>query len=140
MLVKYKPTVLSGMLDDFFNDRFKAAGQDMVLSSPAINVKENGDSFKVEMAAPGLNKEDFRLDVKDNILSVFVQKEEKHEEEDERFTRREFSYSSFERSFNLPENTNVEKIDATYKDGLLCINIPKTQKEEKKEAKKIQVS
>lgn len=101
---------------------------------PAVNVKEVEGSFQIEVAAPGLKKEDFKLSLHENRLSISTKKEESSEEKTEKYTRQEFNYSSFQRTFNLPKSVDGEKIEATYNDGILNINLPK--KEEIKPAVK----
>ncbi|MFN6944320.1 MAG: Hsp20/alpha crystallin family protein [Cytophagaceae bacterium] len=141
MIVKWKPTNVSRMMDDFFDDEFKFSGQDMTASMPAVNVKESEEDYRVELATPGLEKNDFKINVEGNVLTISAQKEEtKEEKENGRFNRREFSYRSFVRSFSLPENVDREKIAANYKDGILNLTIPKREKEEKKSTKQINVS
>jgi HSP20 family protein len=87
------------------------------------------------MAAPGLKKEDFKIAMEGNLLTISSEKEEQNEEKEERYTRQEYSYSSFERSFTLPDEVNKDKIDAHYKDGVLELILSK-----KEEAKKMAVS
>ena len=96
---------------------------------PAVNVKEKKDGFEIEMSAPGLKKEDFNVELTNNVLTISCAKKEEDETKDEdgRYTRQEFSYQSFSRSFNLPETVDHEKIDAKYQDGILILNIPKKE-------------
>ncbi|HZJ79599.1 MAG TPA: Hsp20/alpha crystallin family protein [Dysgonamonadaceae bacterium] len=96
---------------------------------PAVNVKEKKDGFEIEMSAPGLKKEDFNVDLSNSVLTISCAKKEEDETKDEdgRYTRQEFSYQSFSRSFNLPETVDHEKIDAKYEDGILKLNIPKKE-------------
>ncbi len=96
---------------------------------PAVNIKETDKGFQIDFAAPGMNKKDFNIEVDDNVLTVSSEKEEKHEEKDKdgRYTRKEFSYTTFKRSFTLPENVNTDKIKANYNDGLLQIEVPKKE-------------
>jgi len=109
---------------------------------PAVNVKESDEAFDIEVAAPGMNKEDFKVNLENNVLTISSEKkEEKKEEEKGRYTRREFSYQSFQRSFTIPENlVDGEKISAKYCDGLLCINLPKKEEVKPKPAREIQIS
>lgn len=102
-------------------------------SLPAVNIKENDQSFELEVAAPGYEKKDFKIDVQDGILNICAEKSEEKAEEDTNYTRKEFSYSSFNRSFTLPENVNSEKVQAKYENGLLYLTLKKA---EVKEAKK----
>ncbi len=101
---------------------------------PAVNVKENDGAFEIEVAAPGLKKEDFKLSLHENRLSISTKKEQSSEEKTEQYTRQEFNYSSFQRTFTLPKSVDGEKIEATYSDGILHVNLPK--KEEIKPAVK----
>jgi HSP20 family protein len=114
-------------LSDFFdNDRFfDADWLKRMQVVPAVNVKELDKEFEIEMAAPGLNKKDFKINIENGVMTIFTEKKEEKEEKEDNFTRREFNYSSFTRSFNLPENINPEKIDARYEDGILRILLTK---------------
>lgn len=105
---------------------------------PAVNVSEGDTFFRVEMAAPGMKKDDFHVSIERNMLIIKSEKEEKKEEEEKNWTRREYYFTSFERSFWLPENVLPEKIAATYKDGILAITLPKKEVEVKK-TKEIEV-
>lgn len=99
---------------------------------PAVNVKETNDTYEIIMAAPGLEKNDFKIDVNGSLLTISAEKDEKREEKDESYSRREYSYKSFSRSFSLPEDIHKDKIDANYQNGELRLTLPK-----KDEAKKI---
>lgn len=101
---------------------------------PAVNVKESENAFQIEVAAPGLKKEDFKLSLHENRLTISAKQEEKNEEKTEKFSRQEFNYSSFQRTFTLPKNVDGEKIGASYTDGILHVELPK--KEEVKPAVK----
>ncbi len=131
----------SSWLDRFFDDfdqslKFNSKN----LNAPAVNVLENEKSFLLEVAAPGLNKRDFNIDVEDGILTISHSKETKKEEEvKENYTRKEFNYSQFKRSFTLPENVDEKKIEAKYQEGVLHLEIPKV-KEAAKTKKVIEIS
>ena len=101
---------------------------------PAVNVKENENNFQIEVAAPGLKKEDFKLSLHENRLTISAKQEAKTEEKTEKYTRQEFNYTSFQRTFTLPKNVDGDKIEATYADGILQVGLPK--KEELKPAVK----
>ena len=123
------------MLDDFFkpwNERFTGNMWGKMLTMPAVNITENKDNFFVSLAAPGLRKEDFHIDLDGNMLTISCEKEDEKEEKVEKMTRKEYSFTSFNRSFTLPEDVLMEKIEATYVDGILNIALPK-----KEEAKKL---
>lgn len=119
------------VLDDFFkpwNEWFTNGGYiSKPLTVPAVNVVENQNEYKVSLAAPGLKKSDFQIDIEGNMLSIQSEKEDTKEEKDEQFTRKEFMYSSFSRSFTLPEDVKQDKIDAVYEDGVLKITLPKKE-------------
>lgn len=131
-LVRFKNSFPS-FLDEFFSGDVlsNSKGAFFGNSLPAINIKENEGDFQLEVAAPGMKKEDFKIELENNVLGISSEIQEENVEENERYTRREFQYSSFNRSFTLPENVDAEKIVANYKDGVLNIEIPKVKKEGK---------
>ena len=102
------------------------------MTMPAVNITEDKDVYKIHVAAPGLDKKDFNIDVEGNMLTISSEKEETREEKEDRLTRREYNYSSFSRSFTLPETVVTEKIEAAYEGGELKVILPK--KEEAKKA------
>ena len=106
---------------------------------PAVNFADNKDNYEISLAAPGMKKDAFNIDVEGNVLTISAEKEEKKEEKDERYSRREFNYTSFSRSFTLPEGINKDKIDASYDNGLLKLTLPKTEEAKKLSAKHIAV-
>jgi len=111
-------------------------------SVPAVNIKETNDAYELEVAAPGMSKEDFRVELDNNMLVISAEKEHKNEEQDEKgnYARREFSYQSFTRTFSLPERmVKGDQIAAKYKDGILHISVPKTDEAKVKPAKQIQI-
>lgn len=132
----------SGWMDKFFNaplDEFFNVSK--VMNSPAVNVSETDKEFKLNIAAPGLEKKDFKVDAYDEMLTISAEHEtEKKEEKNGRFNRREYNYSSWSRSFTLPENCDTGKIDAEYKNGELKILIPKIEVKEPKKMKSISVN
>lgn len=107
---------------------------------PSTNISEDEKSFKIEMAAPGLERKDFKVETQDGTLTISSEKEKESKEENENYRRREFSYSSFSRSFQLPENSLPDKIEAKYEDGILRLTLPKKEKTEMKHRKEIKVS
>jgi HSP20 family protein len=119
---------------DFFDtDLFGSGFPQMRSSMPAVNLSESENSYNVELAAPGYKKEDFKLKVNDDILTVSAEtKNERTEGTDGReYSRREYTCSSFTRSFQLPENAKDDAIAAKYNDGMLRITIPKSKQEVK---------
>lgn len=103
---------------------------------PAVNVTEDPDHYTVSLAAPGLKKSDFHIDIEGNMLSISSETEEKKEVKEEKYTRQEYSYSSFSRSFNLPEDVKQDAIDAVYEDGVLNIRLPRKEEAKKTTASK----
>lgn len=143
MLERFRGTdlpMVTDMLDSFFGNTPRLLREE-ASSVPRVNVSETDDKYKIEVAAPGLSKEDLHLDLDGDILTISAEKEEKHEDKAENgnYTRREFSYTSFSRSFTLPENANADKIDAQYKDGILNITIPKKEEKKQKSSKNIKI-
>ncbi len=106
---------------------------------PAVNIKEENDKFVLEMAAPGMKKDDFQINLDNYQLTISSEKSEKNEEKKDNYTRREFMYSTFSRSFTLPKTIDVDKIKADYKNGILTVILPKKE-EEAKLTKQIKIS
>ncbi|MDQ6610612.1 MAG: Hsp20/alpha crystallin family protein [Bacteroidota bacterium] len=111
-------------------------------SLPAVNIRENAENFTVEMAAPGMNKEDFKIELDGNNLTISSESSRGQErKEEERYTRREFSYQSFQRSFTLPKDVvDVDQIQAKYENGVLNLVIPKKEQAKQKPPRMIQIS
>jgi HSP20 family protein len=123
-------------VDDIFNSDFFEENSLM----PAMNVIEHKDDFEIEFAAPGFSKKDFVVTIEDNILHVNGEKKNEVEEKDENFTCREFSYNSFKRSLSLPQSVNLDqKVKATYKNGILKINLLKKEEVKKHTEKVVEV-
>jgi HSP20 family protein len=115
------------LFDDFFKPWNEWFNNGRMLTTPAVNITENKDDYKISVAAPGLKKSDFNIDVEGNILTISCEKEESKEEKDERHTRKEYNYSSFSRNFTLPEGVNKDKIEAVYEEGVLKLSLPKKE-------------
>ncbi len=128
------------VFEDFFkpwNEWFDNGGfWGRVMKMPAVNVTDNENNYVVSLAAPGLKKSDFKIDVNGNMLTISSEKEESKEDKESKYTRKEYSYSSFSRSFTLPEEVNKEKIDAVYEDGVLKLTLPKKEEVKKTAATK----
>lgn len=123
---------------DWSNFHFSNTGTTL----PAVNIKETDEHFAVEVAAPGMKKEDFKIELDNNMLTISSEREEeKIDREDERFTKREFSYQSFQRSFSLPSGmVKEDKIEAKYHDGVLHLTIPKNEKAKKQAPRTIKIA
>ena len=138
-----KKSTFPSLIDEFFgSDVFPGLFLDFDkrMVTPAVNIIENKDDYRIEVAAPGLNKADFRINIENNVLTISAEKEEKQEANEERFMRREFNYTSFSRSFTLPEIMDTEKISAKHKDGILNVMIPKKEEAKEKPARMINIS
>jgi HSP20 family protein len=136
---------MTSLFDDFFTrDLWNwTAGNNSSTgtSLPAVNIRETNDSFEVEMAAPGMNKEDFKVELDGNQLTISSERQsETTENEGERYTRREFSYQSFQRSFQLPKDVvDIDQINAQYENGVLRLRIPKKEEAKQKPPRMIEI-
>jgi HSP20 family protein len=148
-LVKRNGSLLSPLptlFDDFFSrDLFNWNNSNYSESNttiPAVNIKETAESYEVEVAAPGMTKNDFKVELDGNLLTISSQKRNQEEEKEEgKFFRREFSYQSFQRSFTLQKDVvDIDKIEARYENGLLMLLIPKKEEAKQKGPRLIEIS
>lgn len=137
---------IPSLLDDFFSkdwlDSSLANWRTSGATLPAVNVRETNDDFMIEVAAPGLKRDDFKVELDNNVLTISSQREDTLDEKDKggNYTRCEFSYQAFQRSFSLPESkVEGDKISARYQDGILHVTIPKKEEAKLKPAKQIKV-
>jgi len=132
---------LPGFEDDVFGKDFLKDFFDFESnpSVPDVNVREDKDKYTIEVAAPGLDKKDFDVNIQNNVLTISSEKEAKDEDKEDSFLRREFSYSSFQRSFSLPETVKVEDIKAKHENGVLYVELPKKKEAVEKASKKIDI-
>lgn len=135
-LVKHHPANLGNLFDELFNNFPVNWGRDMQtgLTTPPVNIHETNEGYHVELSAPGRNKEDFTVNVENGLLTISFEKKEETEQKTYKTIRKEFSYRSFKRSFNVDEKINAEAIQAKYENGVLKLFLPK--KEEVKVAPK----
>lgn len=136
---------LPSVFDDIFNNDWLAQDDHtnhIGKNVPAVNVRETEDNFLVEVAAPGMKKEDFEIELDNNLLTISseVKEEKESEDKEEKFTRREYSYSAFKRSFSLPDSINSAEIFANYEDGVLKIELPKREEDKVKSKRLIEIS
>jgi HSP20 family protein len=122
------------LLGNLFEDGFTG------VNMPAVNIVDGKDEFRIDVAAPGLDKKDFNINLNHNVLTISSEKRNEKEEKQERYMRREFSYTSFKRSFTLPETAQFEKISANHKDGILQIAIPKKEEAKVKPPRQIEIA
>ena len=141
-LVRSKKDV-PNLFEDFFgknlwNDVFGESGWS---NTPSVNVFEKKKQFEIEVAAPGLDKNDFHIDLNDNVLTISSETKKENEEKDgDKVVFREFNYSSFNRSFRLPDGVDANKIKASHKNGILKIELPKKEEYLTKETRRISIS
>ncbi len=131
-LIRKQNTWYPSIMDDFFNANWNFEVPNYSHSLPAVNIKEADKEFTLQIASPGLTKEDFEVSFEDNVLSIEVVKKNDVKENNNDFTRFEFDYNSFKRSFTIPESVEINKIEASYLNGILNINLTK-----KKEAQPV---
>ena len=129
--------LLEGDLFDWSNRNYSITNTTL----PSVNIKQNTDEYLVEVAAPGFNKGDFKLELNHDLLTISSEKKVENESNDgELFTKREFSYRSFSRSFTLPQTADYDKIEANYENGILAVRIPKKEEAKPKPAKTIEIN
>lgn len=128
----------SSFIDGFLENEFENLSRKELFKTPAlVNIKDAKDSYRIEVAAPGFKKEEFSIKVEGNILSLSAESKTETEAIEEKFTRKEFNFNSFTRSFTLSKNIDATKVAATYENGILYVTLPK--KEEAKENASIEV-
>ena len=121
-LIKRQNPVFTSLIDDLFINQ---DWNHISATLPAANIIEAVDHFDIELAAPGKKKSDFTIELDEGVLTISSETEIKSTEKDGSFTRKEFGYSSFKRSFNIPETVTADKISASYKEGILTVSLPK---------------
>ena len=132
--------VFPSVMDELFKD-LMGGTQYVQKAVPPVNIKETEQEFTLELIAPGLKKEDFNIELDNDLLTVSSEiKSEKTEQEEGKFTRREFSFSSFKRSFSLPETVKEEGINASYQNGILTITLPKKEEALPKAKRLVEIS
>ncbi len=134
---------LGNLLNDIWSDELPTVFRSNFnegMTLPKVNIKENTEGFEVEVAVPGFKKDNFNISVENEQLMISAEVEENAEEKNEEFTRREFGYASFQRTFVLPESVDGDKIKANYSDGILSVHLPKKEEAKPKPARTIKVS
>jgi len=133
------PTWFDEILGKSFGNEFMS-NFNTGITLPAVNVIDSANEFIVEMAVPGLKKSDFEINIDNHILSIGVEKETEDQENSKTYTRREFGYASFKRTFSIPKSVDVEKISASYNDGVIKVVLPKLDEAKKKPKRSISIS
>jgi HSP20 family protein len=140
MLPTISRRTYSPFLSNLFDDDFFPVLTGRTSSMPAVNIKEDEKNYILELAIPGMDKKNLKIDINEDVLTISSETKNESEEEKDGYKRKEFSYSSFCRSFYVPENVNRDKIGASYKDGVLNIELPKMEEEKSKITKTIKIS
>lgn len=128
VLNDFVPTNFSSLIDRFFSESVGRSGGSAYSFVPKVDIIENEKAFEIQVAIPGMKKEDFKLDVNDNVLTVTGERKFRKETDNKHFRSFESQYGAFGRSFFLPENVDAEKIEAKYSDGILEIVVPKDER------------
>jgi HSP20 family protein len=140
MLPTITRRTFSPFLSNLFDDDFFPVLTNRTSSMPAVNIKENEKSYFLELAVPGMDKKNLKIDINEDVLTISSESKNESEEEKDGYKRKEFSYSSFCRSFYIPDNVNKDKIEANYKDGILSVELPKVEEEKSKITRQIKIS
>jgi HSP20 family protein len=127
-------------MPNLFDDDFFPVLSNRTSSMPAVNIREDEKNYVLDLAIPGMDKKDLKIDMNEDVLTISSESRNEAEENRDGYKRKEFSYSSFCRSFYIPENVNKDKIEATYKDGILNVTLPKEAEEKSKISKEIKIS
>lgn len=135
---KTYPSVFHHLFDDDFFNASALEGRN--IAKPAVNIKETETEFQIDVAAPGLDKKDFNVEIENDLLTISSTKEESNEENLDHYSCKEFNYAQFSRSFSLPESIDAEKIKASHKNGVLSIHLPKKDESKLKKVKQINIA
>jgi HSP20 family protein len=127
-------------MGNIFDDDFFPVMSNKTSSMPAVNIREDEKKFMLDLAVPGIDKKDLKIDINEDVLTISSETKNEMEENSDGYKRKEFSYSSFCRSFQVPENVNREKIEANYKDGILSVALPKFEEEKNKISRQVKIS
>jgi len=141
MLARINRNYVPAYWDDFFNDRFYKQFNSSACQThaPAVNVMEDEKSYQIEVAAPGVQKSDFSLELENDVLTISTEKKEDKQDQKPNYLRREFNFQSFKRSFELPESIDQEGIKASHEAGILIVTLPKREEVVQKVTKQIEV-
>jgi HSP20 family protein len=127
-------------MPNFFDDDFFPVLPNRSSSMPSVNIREDEKNFVLELAVPGIDKNNLKIDINEDVLTISSESKNETEENKDGYKRKEFSYSSFCRSFYIPENVDREKIEASYKDGILSVGLPKQEVEKNKITRQVKIS
>ncbi|MBT8280248.1 MAG: Hsp20/alpha crystallin family protein [Muriicola sp.] len=126
-IVTRNNSMFPSLMNEFLRPDWLGGSENFVSTLPAVNIKEDDMGFNLELAIPGKNKNDFNVEVDKDVLTISMESKTEDEQTEDNYTRKEFSYSSFKRSFTLPDTVNSDKIKATYEEGILSLQLPKKE-------------
>ncbi|MEM7486604.1 MAG: Hsp20/alpha crystallin family protein [Bacteroidota bacterium] len=126
-IVKRNNVLFPSLMNDVFGPDWFGGIENQKTFVPSVNIKDNTEAFELELAVPGFKKEDFKVEVDNDVLTISSEVKSENEEVKDNYTRKEFSFSSFKRAFTLPETVDGNKIDANYEDGILKLTLPKKE-------------
>lgn len=124
----FAPTAFANLIDRFFNESLSRTGGSQYSFVPKVDIVENEKAFEIHVAVPGMNKEDFKIDLNDNLLTISGERKFTREKKENNYHSIETQFGTFSRSFSLPENVDAARIGAAYVNGILEINVPKDEK------------
>ena len=127
-------------MPNLFDDDFFPVLSNRNSSMPSVNIREDEKRYILDLAVPGINKDDLKIDINEDVLTISSETKNETEESSDGYKRKEFSYSSFCRSFYIPENVNRDSIEANYKDGVLTVGLPKQEEEKRKITRQVKIS
>jgi HSP20 family protein len=139
-LIKRNDVLFPSLMNEIFKPDWFGGMENFNGTLPAVNIKENETGFELEMSVPGRKKEDFNIEIDDNLLTISSEVKTENETKEGNYTRREFGYASFKRSFTLPESVDADKIDASYENGILRFALPKKEEALPKPKRMIELS
>jgi HSP20 family protein len=140
MLPTFRRSFRPFYVPNIFDDDFFPVNSDRTSSMPAVNIREDEKSYVLDLAIPGMDKKNLKIDINEDVLTISSETKSEAEDSRDGYKRKEFSYSSFCRSFYIPENVEREKIEANYKDGILSVALPKQTEEKNKITREIKIS
>ena len=138
-IVRRNNLLFPSLMNEFFKPDWFGGMEKFENRIPAVNIKESETGFELELAIPGQNKEDFNVEIDDHVMTISMESKSEDHTSDENYTRKEFSYQSFKRSFTLPETVNEDKIEASYVDGILKFSLPKRDEALPKPKKTVEI-
>lgn len=127
MLARRNNLLLPNLMDEFFKPDWFGGMERLQVTTPAVNIKENEKDFELDLSIPGFKREDFNIEIDNDVLTISSEIKKDKETKEDNFTRREFSVSSFKRAFSLPETVNSDEIKAVYEGGILKLTLPKKE-------------